>query len=119
MPNRAAASRPFYPPPTRHRDFRYRLDRSGQQHFNFPQRVWVRASVAMACTRAPSTALTTLALNMLVLALVETANRKIPTDRHIGRKLAQRFAVECLLSAPASAWVIPKAVVRTWAATHR
>src|SRR5208283_3432607 len=49
-------------------EFRYCLDRRGTQHFNFEQRVWIERSVAMAFTPVRTTALETLAINLLTLA---------------------------------------------------
>lgn len=92
---RSGASRPFH----RRRVFRFRLDRNGRQHFNFPQSVWISASVPMSFTPAPSIALTTLALNMLLMASSTQASRQAPSRWRQDRRVAQRFALACLLTA--------------------
>jgi hypothetical protein len=61
----ARQRRPKVPP--QNDDYRYFIDRQGRQHFNFRQRVWLDASVQMACTRGYSLALETLALNLLTM----------------------------------------------------
>ncbi len=69
----------------------------------------------MACTRAHSTALTTLAVNLLTRALEERDRRAaagVTRRRAIG--LARQFAEDCLLTAPEDAWVIPRDTIRAW-----
>lgn len=99
------------------------VDRRGRQHFNFQQRVWLHPAIAMAYTKVPSAAMTTLAANLLTLAL------RTPGERALGRlewalasryarALARRFSAECLLHAPDEGWVIPCAAIRAWLATR-
>lgn len=100
-------------------EFRYHVDRAGRQHFNFAQRVWLRRSVRMACTRAPSTALVTLAVNLLTMVLEERDRRAavgVTCQRAIG--LAQQFAEDCLLTAPEEAWVMPRDAIEAWIRTR-
>jgi hypothetical protein len=101
--------------PSARTEFRYHVDRTGRQHFNFAQRVWLRRSVRMACTRAPSTALVTLAVNLLTMVLKERDRRAavgITCQRAIG--LARQFAEDCLLTAPEEAWVMPRDAIEAW-----
>ena len=105
--------------PTAHTEFRYHVDRAGRQHFNFAQRVWLRRSVRMACTRAHSTALATLAANLLAMVLEEcerSAARKASRRRAIG--LARQFAEDCLLTAPEDGWVMPRDAIEAWIRTR-
>jgi len=96
-------------------DFRYFIDRRGRQHFNFRQRVWLDASVQMACTRGYSLALETLALNLLTMA-TRTRDCRVAVGLTSRRALllAPSFSRECLLGAPDEAWVLPKATIRAW-----
>jgi hypothetical protein len=99
----------------RNDDFRYFIDRQGRQHFNFRQRVWLDASVQMACTRGYSLALETLALNLLTMATRARDYRAavgITSRRAV--LLAPSFSRECLLGAPDEAWALPKASIRAW-----
>jgi hypothetical protein len=101
-------------------DIRFYIDRAGRQHFNFEQRAWLDPLVPMACTRVHSTALATLAVNLLTLVLRER-------DYHaaVGRScrravvLAREFSDECLLSAPEQGWVMPRSAIRAWIGSHR
>jgi hypothetical protein len=101
--------------PIRDDEFRYFIDRQGRQHFNFRQRVWLDASVQMACTRVYSLALKTLAVNLLTMA-----TRKRDYQAAVGftsRRvvlLAPSFSRECLLSAPDEAWALPLASIKAW-----
>ena len=99
--------------------FRFRLDRNGFQHFNFRQHLWVNASVRMAFTQAPSTALTTLALNILSLAATAEPSGLAQAGLRRQLRLARKFAQECLLTAPATRWIIRREVVLTWVITQR
>ena len=99
--------------------FRYYVDANGRQHFNFVQQIWLRAQVEMAMTSVPTLALETLAVNLLTLATRErdcVALVGVTSRRAL--QSAQRFCAEILLSAGASGWVMPRAVVRTWLATR-
>jgi len=95
------------------RDFRCYRDRDGRQHFNFAQRLWLQPAVRMACTRTSSTAVITLALNVLALAM--PATRLVSAGRtRRALLLARAFSEDCLLSAPDSGWVIPRSAVTAW-----
>jgi hypothetical protein len=101
-------------------EFRYYVDRSGRQHFNFAQRVWLRRSIPMACTRMHSLALATLAVNLLTMVLEE---RDQPAAAAITRRramrLARKFAAECLLTAPEDRWAIPRDAIAAWIRSRR
>jgi len=104
--------------PTFHRrndDYRYFIDRQGRQHFNFKQRVWLDASVQMACTRGYSLALETLALNLLTM-VTRTRDYRVAVGVTSRRAmlLAPSFSRQCLLEAPDEAWALPKASIRAW-----
>ncbi len=96
-------------------EFRYYIDRSGAQHFNFKQRLWIVRSVAMAFTPVRTTALETLAINLLALASPEsTARRKhCRSPAHL-RPLARDFCEQCLLGAPQEGWVLPRPAIQAW-----
>lgn len=73
----------------------------------------------MACTRAPSTALVTLAVNLLTMVLEERDRRAavgVTCQRAIG--LARQFAEDCLLTAPEEAWVMPRDAIEAWIRTR-
>jgi hypothetical protein len=100
-------------------DLCYYVDRRGRQHFNFVQQVWLRAEVEMAVTPVMTVALETLAINLLTqvtrrrdyAAAVGTTSRCVV-------KLAHRFCAECLLTARADGWVMPRPAVRAWLNTQ-
>jgi len=101
------------------RCFRYYVDTAGRQHFNFVQQVWLRPQVEMAVTSVPTVALETLAVNLLTLV---TRRRDCTvavgmTSRTV-MQLADSFCTECLLSAGANGWVMPRSAVRAWLATR-
>jgi hypothetical protein len=108
------------PPRLARDEFRYFIDSLGQQHFNFRQQVWLNVSVEMAFTHVYSTALNTLAVNLLTIA---TRKRDYPAA--VGRtsrgaiSLAPAFCRECLLSAPPHAWALPISTIRAWLKTNR
>lgn len=103
-----------------HDEFRYFLDHQGRQHFNFRQRVWLDASVQMACTSAYSTALATLAVNLLTYATRARDYRAaVGLTSRRALALAPAFSRECLLSAPDQAWVLSKSAIRAWLDSHR
>ena len=99
--------------------FRYFVDSSGRQHFNFVQRVWLQPQLEMAVTPVPTVALETLAVNLLTevtrerdyVAVVGVTSRRV-------MQLASKFCDECLLSAHGNGWVIPRASVKSWVASH-
>lgn len=96
-------------------EFRYRLDRSGRQRFNFAQRVWLQPSVSMAFTSAYSPALATLAVNLLSQVLRGGERQvAIGSPHRLALALARAFAEDCLLTAPYEGWVIPRATIRAW-----
>jgi hypothetical protein len=99
------------------------VDSAGRQHFNFDQRVWLHPAVPMAYTKVPSAAMTTLAANLLVLAIRERSGRcQAGVESALAARyavaLAHRFSTECLLNAPDEGWVIPRAAIRAWLATR-
>jgi hypothetical protein len=101
-------------------DIRFHIDADGRQHFNFEQRIWLDPLVPMACTRVPSTALTTLAVNLLTLVMRARDYRAaIGVGSRQAVLLAQDFSDECLLPAPGQAWVMPRAAIRAWIESHR
>jgi hypothetical protein len=112
-------SRPGSQPAQNSRDFRYYVDAQGRQHFNFAQRVWLRASVDMAVTPVLTMALETLAVNLLThmtrrhdcSAAVGVTSRRV-------LRLAPLFCSECLLTARAEGWVMPRATIREWLISH-
>lgn len=99
--------------------FRYFVDSSGRQHFNFVQRVWLQAQVEMAVTPVQTVALETLAVNLLTEVTRERDYVAVAgvTSRRV-MKLASKFCDECLLSAHGNGWVIPRASVKSWVASH-
>lgn len=101
--------------PRPHQEFRCRIDRAGRQHFNFAQRVWLYRSVPMACTRTPSTAMVTLAVNLLTMVLAERDYRAaVGTTCRRAVTLASKFAEDCLLTAPDGSWVMPRDAIEAW-----
>lgn len=101
------------------RSFRYFVDSTGRQHFNFVQQIWLLPQVEMAVTPVLTIALETLAVNLLTLV---SRRRDAPaavgiTSRRVLR-LAPRFCRECLLTAHPDGWVIPRAIVQAWIASH-
>jgi hypothetical protein len=96
------------------------LDRQGTQHFNFEQRVWIKRTVAMAFTPVRTTALETLAINLLTLA-AQSGNLR-PEWRCSLTSLipmVQDFCEQCLLSAPQEGWVLPRPAIRAWMHARR
>lgn len=100
--------------PRRPRNLRCYRDASGRQCFNFPQRLWLRAGVPMACTRRSSLGLVTLAANVLLASLPGRGPRTAQRDVDTVIALARRFSEECLLGAPEEGWIIPRATVSAW-----
>ncbi len=101
-------------------EFRYSLDRHGTQHFNFEQHVWIEQSVAMAFTPVCTTALETLAINLLALAAQPERTR--PHRRSDPSRLipmVQDFCEQCLLNAPQEGWVLPRPAIRAWMHARR
>jgi hypothetical protein len=92
-------------------EFRYYIDRHGAQHFNFQQQLWLERSVAMAFTSVPTTALETLAINLLALASGHAGTRL--------KLLARDFCEQCLLGAPQQGWVLPRPVIQAWMEARR
>jgi hypothetical protein len=92
-------------------EFRFFVDRRGRQHFNFRQTLWLDAAVDMAFTRVYSTALKTLAANLLAQALDKPARRAV--------QLAPAFTRECLMGAPDKAWALPKSTIEAWFASKQ
>jgi hypothetical protein len=99
----------------RPREFRFCLDRHGAQHFNFEQCLWIERSVAMAFTPVRTTALETLAINLLALA-APPGDARPARDCARARLLpmAREFCEQCLLGAPQAGWVLPRPVIRAW-----
>ncbi|MGH8142176.1 MAG: hypothetical protein ACREU2_06640 [Steroidobacteraceae bacterium] len=108
------------PPAAAPEDICFHVDRAGRQHFNFEQQVWLDPLVQMACTRVHSTALTTLAVNLLTLVLRErNYPAAVGTSCRQAVVLARAFSDDCLLSAPGNAWVMPRSAIRAWIHSHR
>jgi len=101
------------------REYCYRLDSSGRQHFNFRQCIWLQPQVAMAMTPVVTIALRTLAANLLSLALRDHEHAVAGSDNPLIATLARRFCEQCLLTAGAGGWVIPRASIRAWVAAQR
>ena len=99
--------------------FRYFVDSTGRQHFNFVQQIWLLPQVEMAVTPVMTVALETLAVNLLTLV---SRRRDQPAAVGVTSKtvleLAPRFCKECLMTALPDGWVIPRASVRSWLAAH-
>jgi hypothetical protein len=101
-------------------EYCYRLDGDGRQHFNFEQRVWLRRQVPMAVTPVLTVALETLAVNLLSLAVLgREGHASIDVTSTQGLRLARLFCEQCLLTANADGWVMPRASVRAWIAAQR
>jgi len=101
-------------------DIRFHIDRDGRQHFNFEQQIWLDPSVPMACTRVHSTALDTLAINLLTLVLRQRDyHAAIGTSCRRAVVLAREFSDDCLLRAPKQAWVMPRSAIRAWIDSRR
>jgi len=101
-------------------DFRYFVDRNGCQHFNFPQRIWLDPTIAMAVTPVQTIALETLAINLLTFMTRERDYRAavgVTSQRAIA--LAREFCADCLLGAPVEAWELPRASIKAWLESHR
>jgi hypothetical protein len=97
------------------KEFRFHVDRKGRQHFNFEQVVWLDASVDMAHTATSSLALKTLALNLLTLSTTETdVPLAVGYSGRLAIAFAGAFSKQCLLSAPANAWILPRSTVESW-----
>ena len=98
-----------------HKEFRFFIDQRGRQHFNFRQRIWLEPSVEMAFTRVYSTALKTLAANLLALTICNDADQDgtEATFRN-AVSLAPAFSRECLMGAPDWAWALPMATIESW-----
>lgn len=115
----AASSRRAERSPPVDEKFRYYVDSSGRQHFNFVQRVWLQLQVEMAVTPVPTLALETLAVNLLTevtrerdyVAVVGVTSRRV-------MQMAPMFCDECLLTAHGNGWVIPRASVKSWIAAQ-
>ncbi len=99
--------------------FRYFVDATGRQHFNFVQQVWLRPQVEMAVTAVMTLALETLAVNLLTqVTRRRDQSAAVGLTSKAALQLAPRFCRECLLTAQANGWVIPRASVRSWLAAH-
>ncbi len=99
------------------------VDRDGRQHFNFTQHLWLDSRVPMGYTRRPSTALMTLAANLLARALLPGDSRRDSTlavamASRCALLFASEFCQECLLDAPAEGWIMPRAAIRAWLVAH-
>lgn len=93
----------------------YYIDPNGRQHFNFVQQIWLDPLVPMAYTHVHSTALTTLAVNLLTFVLSERDYRAaIGTTCRRAVALAREFSEDCLLTAPDQAWVMPHSAIKAW-----
>jgi hypothetical protein len=100
-------------------DFRYYVDSEGRQRFNFAQQIWLRASVDMAVTPVLTLALETLAVNLLT-HLTRPRDCRVAvgvTSRRV-LKLAPLFCIECLLTAQAEGWLMPRATIKEWISSH-
>jgi hypothetical protein len=95
-------------------DFRYFVDNLGFQHFNFRQRIWQKPLVQMAVTPVMTTALETLALNLLAYTTCEGGNSLVGVTSRRLLRLARRFCAECLLTASPEGWVIPRSTIEAW-----
>jgi len=101
-------------------EFSYCMDRRGTQHFNFEQYLWIERSVAMAFTSVRTTALETLAINLLALAAQRDDARPLRgCNRARLLPLAREFCEECLLGAPQQGWVLPRPVIQAWMHARR
>jgi hypothetical protein len=101
-------------------EFRYFVDRRGCQHFNFPQTIWLNPRIQMAYTPIQTTALETLAINLLTLAIRgRDCRAPIGYTSKRAMDLVPRFCAECLLASPRNAWVLPRATIKAWADSHR
>ena len=101
-------------------DFRYYVDSRGFQHFNFEQKIWRNPSVQMAVTPVMTTALETLAINLLAYCTPDRNDRACycVTSKCLVR-LARRFCAECLLTACPAGWVIPRCTIEAWLISQR
>jgi hypothetical protein len=100
-------------------DFRYYLDASGCQHFNFQQTMWRKPSVQMAVTPVMTIALETLALNLLTHVTDGCGDRgRLRVASKGLLRLARRFSTECLLTACPEGWVIPRSTIEEWLASN-
>ncbi len=69
----------------------------------------------MAYTRVYSTALATLAVNLLTYAIrARDCQAAVGLTSRRALALAPAFSRECLLSAPDQAWALSKATIRAW-----
>lgn len=101
-------------------EFRFTLDRHGTQHFNFEQRIWLHRSVPMAFTPVRTTALETLALNLLALSATSDDTRNVRgCEREVLIPMARSFCKQCLLGAPLEGWVLPRPVIQEWMHAQR
>ena len=94
-------------------DVCFYVDSQGRQHFNFPQPVWLYASVPMAVTPGMSIELETLAINLLTWLTQERDYRAAMgiTCKRV-RRLASRFCAPRLLAAQPPAWVMHRSSPR-------
>jgi hypothetical protein len=126
VPNDSTHPVPHIPRPRRPKaligkgHFRYFMDRSGRQHFNFVQRIWLDPAISMEFTAVQTTALETLAVNLLTLVTRERDCRAavgVTSQRALA--LTRKFCAECLLGAPVEAWELPRASIMAWIESHR
>jgi hypothetical protein len=110
-PDDSTREAPARRPRSRELEFRYFIDQRGRQHFNFQQTIWLDPSVDMAFTRVYSTALKTLAANLLALTLDEPGRTAV--------RLAPAFSRECLMGAPDRAWALPRSTIQSWLESKR
>jgi len=100
-------------------DIVFYVDRDGRQHFNFTQQVWLDRTVPMAYAKVHSTALATLAVNLLTLVLSERDfSAAVGRTCRRALALAREFSDECLISAPDQGWVMPRAAIEAWINSH-
>jgi hypothetical protein len=101
-------------------DFRYYVDSRGLQHFNFEQKIWRNPAVQMAVTPVMTTALETLAINLLAYTTPERTDRpRVCVKSKDLVRLARRFCAECLLTACPAGWVIPRCTIEAWLVSQR
>jgi hypothetical protein len=105
---------------TSHGAIEFFLDPAGRQHFNFSQQVWLDPAVQMAYTHLPTTALRTLAVNVLTLITAERDYRAaIGTTSKRAIRYAQRFCDDCLLTASEYSWALPRETLEQWLASQQ
>jgi hypothetical protein len=118
--NRKALRTTGKTPPQPIDEFRFQMDKRGKQHFNFNQEIWLDPTVQMAHAPVYTTALKTLAVNLLTLTINKRDRRAaVGITSRTAISLAPSFCRQCLMGAPGKAWALPRATIEAWLESKR